>query len=107
MKRRKRPSAVACLTSLALLLDLVSGILLDDLTHAAYRNTPKTEKSRSRGDKVASDLRQQMRASKSGQDTLEVILQLDYKVSAPLYAFLTGNGVKIKKQFAHFNSFSI
>ncbi len=56
---------------------------------------------------MASDLRQQMRASKSGQDTLEVILQLDYKVSAPLYAFLTGNGVKIKKQFAHFNSFAI
>ena len=106
MKRTKRSLAVG-LTSFSLLLTLQSGILLDDLAHAASKTSTKNEQSRSRGDKVASDLRQQMRASKSGQDTVKVILQLDDKLSAPLNALLGSNGIKIKRHFDNFNSFAM
>jgi len=107
MKRTKRSLAITWLTSFSLLLTLVSGILLDDLTYAAPKTSHKNEKSSFRGDKVAGDLRQQMRASKSGQDTVKVILQLDDTLSAPLHALLMSNGIKIKKHFDNFNSFAI
>jgi subtilisin family serine protease len=55
--------------------------------------------------KVASDLKE--KAQHGGTETVKVILQLDGKMSGPLNALLHSNGVKIKKQFANFNSFSV
>src|SRR5258705_7543577 len=101
MKRNKRFIAFTWLTCLALVLSLCAGIILDVGAKAA----PKSQSSSNR-DKIGRDLRDEM-GKHGGGDVVKVIVQLNDRISGPLNALLKGNGVKVKKNFANFNTLAI
>ncbi|HAF16167.1 MAG TPA: hypothetical protein DCK99_21220, partial [Blastocatellia bacterium] len=91
-KRNKRSIAITWLTCLSLVLSLCAGVLVIDRAQAAPKEPAESARGRLK-DRVASDLRQQMRKN-GGRDTLKVIVQLNDEMSQPLKALLHGNGVK-------------
>src|SRR5258705_4646016 len=104
MKRTKRSLALAVLTSLSLGLTMVNSTVMTNIASAAPKNGSHDHNAR-KSNKVGPDLRDQM--AHGGQSLVKVILQLNDKMSGQLNALLRGNGVKVKKQFVNFNSFSV
>ena len=100
---RNRSLTLPLLTILSLVLAMIGGSILPTVTSAAPKD--KLNLGELRHSKLASDLKE--KTKRGGTETVKVILQLDGKMSGPLNALLKGNGVRVKKQFANFNSFSI
>src|SRR5450432_566815 len=99
MKRTRFSLLLTLVMGLALLLAVCAGLVRNDRASAA----PKTGGAKHH--KVASDLRDQIQ--RAGQSNAKVILQLNDRMSDQLSALLKGNGVRVKKEFANFNSFAV
>src|SRR5688572_6804157 len=107
MKRNKRSIALTWLTCLALVLSLCAGIIRGDRATAAPSNQQgQSGSAKGRKDRVASDLREKMRKNVGG-DVVKVIVQLNADISGPLKALFQGNGIKVKRSFASFNTLAV
>ncbi len=100
--RRQGLTTIACLT---LGISLLGGLIFTN--PAAAKNDSDRSRSLKNVDKVASNLRENMRKGRSAEGLVNVILQLDGEMSVPLNALLKSNGIKIKKQFTQFNSVAV
>src|SRR5258705_5930162 len=98
MKRNKRSLTLTWLTCLSLVLSLSAGIILEVGAKAA----PKSHSSSNR-DKIGRDLRDEM-GKHGGGDVVNVIVQLNDRISGPLKALLQANGGKVKRSIASFNT---
>ena len=104
MKRNPRFLTLRSVTTLSLLLSLFGGAILTNRVGAASqrlgsRGTP-------RHSKVAHDLRDRQLQG-SGDDKVDVILELNGEMSNELAAMLRSTGVKVKRHFTNFQMHSI
>src|SRR6266480_3646198 len=106
MKRSKASIAITWITCLSLVLSLCAGIILIDVAKAAPGRVHEGPVRSRIKDKVASDLRQQVRRN-SGSNTVRTIIRLNDRMSDPLKAMLEGNGIRVKRRFSHFNSLAV
>ncbi len=90
------------LTILSLVMTMVVGTIVPNVARASKGNQGSSHNN----DKVSPDLRDKVRNNRN-DETVKVILQLDGNMSGNLNALLRSNGVKVKKQFAAFNSFAV
>ena len=105
MKSKNRTNRVLplrALAAIALVLGVTVGILVNDHTVASAKNG---EHHHDNGNKIAEDLRGQLNGQDDNQ--VKIILQLNGRMSGSLNALLNSNGVRIRKQFANFNTFSL
>jgi len=103
MKRTKRSLALTWLACGSLVLSLCCGILVTDKASA---KGDKHDRSERRHRKIAQDLSEHSRRAPE-QEGLQVILQLNDRISPELRALLRSNGVKVRKQFVNFNTLAV
>ena len=103
LKNNKSTLTVALLTTLSLVVAMFTAFVTPPASAALPGDLDSEKKGKL--DRISPDLRAQMR--KGGDTNVKIILQLDGKMSGNLNALLSSNGVKVKKQFANFNSFAV
>ena len=108
----KRSPFISLVTAIALVVSLCSGILITDRARAATaKSSAKASGGGSdrnaKGNKVSPSLTQSKGRKSSSGDRVDVILQIDGKVSGQLNALLNRNGVHVNRHFKSFNSFAV
>jgi len=81
------------------MFSLLGGILLDDRASAAHKGGHQEDFKAEKADKIASNLRDQIRAGTGDPSVVKVIVRLKDEISGQLNALLRSNGVKVKKQW--------
>ncbi|HEV2761689.1 MAG TPA: S8 family serine peptidase, partial [Pyrinomonadaceae bacterium] len=106
MRTVNKSSAGRRAAALALLLALAAGILPAGDTRA-QQNPGAADSPRHAGAKVSPDLREQMQAARSQDETARVILQLKAPAGSQLQAMLGGGRAQVKGHFARLDSYSL
>lgn len=111
--KNKPTHTISRFTSLLLMFSLCAGIITSPLAYADSKNRKDSVENTS-GNKISFDLREKIdsrndeRKHRKGEDeSVNVILQIEGKVTGQLNALLNRNGVHVNAFFRNLNTFTV
>src|SRR5687768_1045021 len=104
----KRSPIISLVTALALLFSLCSGIMIADRAQASTSKALAKPTSNSARKSKAHKVSPGLKGGKDGDSQpVDVIVQIEGKVTGKLNALLNSNGVHVNRDFKSFNSFAV